>query len=119
MRLGFEEESGWGLKSTVMKGFHYDETLYELTLNLAKSKLEEVTEKYAKLGSWNVEVAHAQNRYGALKLNMGVIEVGGDSELSQNLLKDSVDDAIRAAESAYNYGYILGGNITTSVAIRI
>lgn len=118
VRLGFVDEIDCGLKSTVMKGFHYDETLYELTLNLAKSKLEEVTEKYAKLGSWNVEVAHAQNRYGALKLNMGVIEVGGDSELSQNLLKDSVDDAIRAAESAYNYGYILGGNITTSVAIR-
>lgn len=118
LRLGFVDEIDCGLKSTVMKGFHYDESLYELTLKSAKSNLDEVIDKYAKLGAWNVEVAHSQNRYGALKLNMGVIEVGGDSELSQKMLKDSVDDAIRAAESAYNYGYILGGNITTSRAIR-
>ena len=118
VRLGFVDEIDCGLKHTVMKGFHYDEGLYEMTLKSAKTYLEDTIEKYSKLGTWNVEVSHAQNRYAALKLNMGVIEVGGESELSQKMLKDSVDDAIRAAESAYNYGYILGGNITTSIAIR-
>ena len=42
---------------------------------------------------------------------MGVIEVGGDSELSQKLFKDSVDDAIKAAASAYDHGIILGCNV--------
>ena len=38
-------------------------------------------------------------------------EVGGDSELSQKLFKDSVDDAIKAAASAYDHGIILGCNV--------
>ena len=42
---------------------------------------------------------------------MGIIEVGADSEVSQGMLKDAVDDAVKAAESAYKYGIILGCNI--------
>ena len=62
------------------------------------------------MGTFNLEVSQAQERLYALKLKMGSIEVGGDSELSQKLLKDAVDDAVKAAASAYNYGVVLGCN---------
>ena len=42
---------------------------------------------------------------------MATIEVGGTSDLSQKLLKDSVDDAIKAAQSAFDNGIILGCNV--------
>jgi chaperonin GroEL (HSP60 family) len=41
---------------------------------------------------------------------MGSIEVGADSDLSQKLLKDAVDDAIKAAASAFDHGVIKGCN---------
>jgi chaperonin GroEL (HSP60 family) len=42
---------------------------------------------------------------------MGAIEVGADSDLSQKLIKDAVDDAIKAAASAFNHGIVKGCNI--------
>ena len=49
---------------------------------------------------------------------MGIIEVGGDSELSQKLLKDAVDDAIKAASSAFDNGIVNGCNVDMMRAIR-
>ena len=43
---------------------------------------------------------------------MGTIEVGASSEFSQTYLKDAVDDAVKAAESAYNNGIVLGCHVT-------
>ena len=48
---------------------------------------------------------------------MGIIEVGADSEVSQGMLKDAVDDAVKAAESAYKYGTILGCNTNLLMSI--
>ena len=50
------------------------------------------------MGTFNIEVSQAQERLYALRLKMGVIEVGADSELSQKLIKDAVDDAIKACK---------------------
>ena len=46
-----------------------------------------------------------------------MIEVGADSDLTQGYLKDTVDDAVKAAASAYNNGVVLGCNITLMQAI--
>jgi hypothetical protein len=42
---------------------------------------------------------------------MGIIEVGADSELSQSMFKDAVDDAVKAAESAFKHGIVMGCNL--------
>ena len=42
---------------------------------------------------------------------MGIIEVGADSELSQAMFKDAVDDAVKAAESAFKHGIVMGCNL--------
>ena len=92
--------------------------MYNATLKDAESILKETEEKYKKLGTFNLVVNQAFQRYYALKLKMGVIEVGGDSELSQKLLKDAVDDAIKAASSAFDNGVVNGCNVDMMRAIQ-
>ena len=109
--LGFIKQAELGYKDlSLFTEFVYDENKYNLILKDAEDDLNEKINKYKKLGTFSLEVGRAQNRYFALKLKMGVIEVGGDSELSQKLLKDSVDDAVKAAASAFNNGVVLGCN---------
>lgn len=112
IQLGFVKEATIGLKenTSLFTGIIYDENRYQAALKDAEIDLKEKEEKYQKLGTFNLEVSQAQERYYALKLKMGVIEVGADSELSAKMLKDSVDDAIRAASSAFNHGVVLGCN---------
>ena len=117
-RVGFIDHMKAGFEKTVFSGFHYNEAMYEKILNEAQDDMEETIEKYSKLATFSYDVVHAQQRYNALRLKMAYIEVGGDSSLSQLMLKDSVDDSIRAAESAFQYGYILGCNVTTLREIR-
>ena len=111
-RLGYVRGCSLGLKSSLFKGdFVYNENLYNKMLAAAKLDLEEKEKKYQKLGTFNLEVSEAQERLYALNLKMGLIEVGGDSELSQRMLKDQVDDAIKAANSAFIHGTVLGCNV--------
>ena len=88
----------------------FDQKKYEVAVADAKADLEEKEKKYQKLGTFNLEVSQAQERLYALNLKMGIIEVGADTELSQKLLKDAVDDAIKAAASAFKHGVVLGCN---------
>lgn len=109
--LGFVKSAELALTGySIFTSLLYNEARYEKVVEEATADLMEKEKKYQKLGTFNLEVAHAQNRLYALKLKMGIIEVGGESELSQKLLKDSVDDAIRAASSAYYNGVVKGCN---------
>ena len=118
IRLGYVGNGSIGLKKSLFTDFYYDEKMYNATLKDAESILKETEEKYKKLGTFNLVVNQAFQRYYALKLKMGVIEVGGDSELSQKLLKDAVDDAIKAASSAFDNGIVNGCNVDMMRAIQ-
>lgn len=118
IRLGFAREISLGLKSSVFGKFVYDENKFKVIYNDAKDSLAETEAKYQKLGTFNLEVSQAQQRFYSLNLRMGIIEVGADSELSQKLIKDAVDDAIKAAASAFNHGVILGCNVDLLSSIR-
>ena len=111
IRIGYAGNVNIGMKNSTFSDFYYNQNSYEAILKDAEITMRDVEEKYKKLGTFNLVVNQAQQRYYALKLKMGVIEVGGDSELSQKLFKDSVDDAIKAAASAYDHGIILGCNV--------
>lgn len=108
--LGFVKNCSLGLKTSQFTDLVYDPRRYQIVLDEAKADLEEKEKKYQKLGTFNIEVSQAQERLYALNLKMGIIEVGADTELSQKLLKDAVDDAIKAASSAFKHGVILGCN---------
>ena len=110
INLGFVKQCSLGLKTSQFTDLVYDKNRYDVILADAKNDLEEKEQKYQKLGTFNIEVSQAQERLYALNLKMGIIEVGADSELSQKLLKDAVDDAVKAASSAYKHGVVLGCN---------
>lgn len=110
IRLGFVHKCELGLDKSLFQELVYNETLYEDCLRDAKIDLEEKERKYKRLGTFNIEVSQAQQRLYALTLKMGLLEVGATSELAQGMIKDAVDDSIRAAKSAFDYGVVLGCN---------
>lgn len=110
LHLGFVRNCSLGLNTSQFTDMVYDENRYQAALKEAKDILEETEKKYQQLGTFNVEVNQCQERLYSLKLKMGIIEVGADSELSQAMIKDAVDDAVKAAESAYKHGVVLGCN---------
>lgn len=118
IRVGFAEHFECGFGTAVFRGFHYNKHMYEAMFKDAEDDLKEKIERYSKLGNFSYEIMRAQRRYNSLNLKVAEIEVGGDSQLSQRMLKDTVDDAILAAESAYTHGYVLGCNVTTLRVIR-
>lgn len=115
--LGFARNIEIGLKNSTFSDFYYDEKLYNTTLSVAKRELKEIQKKCEKVGTFNLELLNKQKRVYALGLKVGLIEVGADSDLTQGYLKDSVDDAVKAAASAYNNGIVLGCNVTLMQAI--
>lgn len=118
LRVGFAGVMKATVRDTTFSGFYYEKELYQKVCDEAYNELTDFTEQYAKLGTHSAQVARAQQRYNRLQLEMALIEVGGDSDLSQNMLKDSVDDSVRAAASAMDHGYVMGGNLTTMLELK-
>lgn len=118
LRLGFSEEVELGEEHSIFRNSYYDKELYMRALNDAERDLKQVINKFAALGTYSRVVYDAQKRLASIKMQMAKIYVGGESELSKRLLKDSIIDSIRAAESAFQNGFILGCNVTTLQAIR-
>lgn len=96
----------------------YDKGVYQKYLDEAKASLDAVVQKYAILGTYTPDVIEARRRYTSLMMESATIYVGGDSKLSQDMRASAVEDAIRAAESTYHNGYVLGGNVTLIRAAR-
>ncbi len=117
--VGFCEYAELGLKSSIFRGFYFDEDLYKKHCDEAEQELEETTRKYQAMGTFNLETGWARQRVASLKLKMATIEVGGESQLSQGMMRDVVDDAVKAAASAYNNGTVLGCHIHLRKAIEL
>lgn len=117
-RLGFCNSVNIGFKESTFDGFYYDESLYETTVRVAKEELAEIQRKCQVNGTFSIELSQKQQRVCALGLKTCVIEVGSTSELSQGYLKDTIDDSVKAASSAYNNGVVLGCNVTLISIIK-
>ena len=118
LRVGKADKYIGAEKESIFVVSGYDQGLYDKMLEDAKNALDDTIRKYEVLGSFTNEVYDAQYRYVSLMMKTAVIYVGGDSELSRNMRADAVEDAIRAAESAFQYGYVLGGSTSTIKAIK-
>ena len=116
--LGFVDTVSIGLKQGIFKSTHYDEKLYNAVLTDAKILLDQSIEKFKDLGTYTKEVYDNQERYCSLKMKLATLYVGGESELSANMNRDAADDAIRAAESAYQFGYVKGCNLSIMTIIN-
>ena len=107
-----------GLKDSSFAEFYYDQKTYDTYMSIAKEELADVKRRVEVNGTFSAELLRKQERVFHLGLKTGVIEVGASSEISQNYLKDMVDDAVKAAASAYHNGVVLGCNVTTCNIIR-
>lgn len=112
LNLGFVGQCELGLEQSVFTELKYNEDLYQKTIREAKQDLEDCITKYKKLGSFTTEIGERKKRLFRLGMKMGIIEVGGESEISQKYMKDAIDDAVRAVESAYNHGVVAGSHVT-------
>lgn len=118
IRVGYCDKATIGLKESTFSGFYYDPDTYNKTMSVAKQELSDEKAKLKMIGSFSLGVVEKQQRINALGLKTGVIEVGAASQMSQGYLKDSVDDAVKAAASAFNNGVVLGCNCSLIDSIK-
>lgn len=118
IRVGYCDKATIGLKESTFSGFYYDPETYNKTMSVAKQELSDEKAKLKMIGSFSLGVVEKQQRINALGLKTGVIEVGAASQMSQGYLKDSVDDAVKAAASAFNNGVVLGCNCSLIDSIK-
>jgi chaperonin GroEL len=94
-----------------------NEDLYKLAVNEARTTYEELYNRDRQKNVITTDAFDSKKRLSKLNCSMGVMYVGGSSELEKEANKDAVEDAIKACESAYNYGYNVGGNLSIINAI--
>ena len=119
--VGFAADVNLGMNmeiGSVFNGFHYDEDLYNKTVLILEKTLDEANKKSESVSTYNFEARDIQTRLFNLKMNIGTIEVGGESVLSQELLYDAVDDTVKATSSAYHNGTVKGCSVSTLRAIK-
>jgi hypothetical protein len=106
-------------KTTLIQGFNKRNIdMYNKVLNDAANKYREFEEKCKELDIVNSELYDLKQRISKLNCNMGVIHVGGNSSLEKASTYDLVEDGVKACESAYKYGYNLGGNLIIPICIK-
>lgn len=119
LRLGYVGDASLGLKSSIFSNFlGAYEPVVEACIKDAELELEETEKKYQKLGTFNVEVDYAQERLNALRLQVGILEVGANSTFAQGYLRDAIDDCVKASRSAYKYGVVPGCSIYILIALH-
>ena len=97
--------------------FAKDEKLFEVVMADAVSRYNEAKERFARLDTVSPELVDIKTRIAKLKCKMGIIKVGGVSTLEQSANYDLVDDAVKACENAFTYGYNIGCSLIIPTTI--
>lgn len=117
--IGAVNKISIGPKTTTIQGFYNRKPdTYKMFMNDAIAKYKTVEENHFQLGVINSALYDCKQRISKLKGLMGIINVGGGSSLEKTSNYDLVEDAVKACESAYNYGYNIGGNLIIPIVIR-
>lgn len=106
------------MDGTVFNVSCYNEDLYNKFLENAKRHLDDTIAKFQEIGSYSNAVYEAQYRYASLRMKSATIYVGGNSKLSKEMRLSAVEDAVRAAESAFKHGCVQGCNVSMLRAIE-
>lgn len=92
--------------------------MFKLLHDEAISKYNDVIEASEKSAHITDALINAKQRLSKMRCKMGVINVGGFTELEKSANYDLVEDAVKACESAYLYGYVPGQSISIRTAIK-
>lgn len=106
-------------KYVTLETIQTDSVRYQEALKQAQQELE-AAKAEVKNSTTNMMKTYmeATDRLNRLSGRIGVIHVGGSSELERNCLSDVVDDVFRACRSAYENGIVPGMNLATMVALN-
>ena len=116
--LGGVENMTVGEHSTYISGFtNKNETMLKILRDDAISKFKEARNGCLNSSVVSEDFINFKQRVSKLSCNMGVINVGGHTELANSANYDLVEDAVKACESSYLYGYVPGQNIAIQTAI--
>ena len=117
--LGEVGEMDIGEQSTFTTGFeHKNETMLNILEKDALSKYNDLVEAGQTASTITEALVNAKQRMSKLKCNMGIINVGGSTELAKIANFDLVEDAVKACESAYLFGVTPGQTIGIQTAVR-
>ena len=101
-----------GEKSTFINGFiKRNKTMYDKIIVDATAKYNNMLIDNEAKGIVDIKLYEYKQRLTKLKCHMGIINVGGNSELEKAANYDLVEDAVKACESAFNFGYNIGGSL--------
>jgi chaperonin GroEL (HSP60 family) len=116
--LGEVEEMDIGEQSTFATGFNNkDEGMLAILEKDAISKYQDLHQAAENSSTITEALVNAKQRMSKLKGNMGIINVGGSTELAKLANYDLVEDAVKACESAYLFGVTPGQTIGIQTAI--
>lgn len=98
---------------------NFESTYYKERLAEAQADYEEATKVMKNSPTTFVkEYLEASQRLNKLSGALGVIHVGGSTDLERQCTRDVVDDTFRACRSAYENGVVAGLNMGPIVAIN-
>ena len=116
--IGHVESVDIAPDSILIKGFDKrSDEMYNKLIFDAEFALKKAEADYENKGIVDIGLTDIKTRLTNLKGSMGIIYVGGDTTLAKKATYDLVEDAVKASESAYKYGYNIGGNRAILYAI--
>ena len=108
-----------GNKTLEFTGFtNKDDSMLELRQRDAQGQLDKELEQIENSRYVGKEYIIAKERMSRLSCQSAIISVGGNTELDKAMNMDSLDDAISACQSAVQYGYYYGNNLSIFKAIN-
>lgn len=91
--------------------YNKDTKLYETHMLVATAEYKELREKNLQHNIIDPNEYDLKQRIAKLQCNMGSIFVGGETSIERRANYDLVEDAVKACESAFTYGYNVGCNL--------
>lgn len=117
--LGTVDEMTIGSDHTYIKGFcNANENLIEILKQDAISKFKDIQESTERATHITEAYIDKKERIAKLECKMGIINVGGTTELAKEANYDLVEDAVKACECSYLYGYVPGQTVGIQTAIK-
>jgi chaperonin GroEL len=111
--LGRADKLSLSKDDGTISGFtHTNKAIYDAALFEARRNYNNIIERDMQKSIISPEAFDLKKRVAKLACKMGVVHVGGGTEIAKESNKDLVEDAIKACECAYNYGYNAGGNLS-------
>lgn len=95
------------------------EDLVSSRLEKLKLDMEEKSRKAEALNFITTDMYPTRMRMGKLQCKMGTIYIGGYGDSNLSAIRAALDDATRACESAYIYGYTMGGGYAVPHACHV